>query len=131
VPDRTLVTFPRTASVASNFAYTTTHQRVVVAEAGTIRSAYAFATSVTSNGTFPSRVDFYRQPSAPALGSNTAATVLVTPITVPLDLSSAAGTIRAANARVAAGDMLELRTSVSPTNGELINVGGSISIERD
>ena len=131
MPDRTLVTFPRTASVASNFAYTTTHQRVVVAEAGTIRSAYAFATSVTSNGTFPSRVDFYRQPSAPALGSNTASTILVTPITVPTDLSSAAGTIRASNARVAAGDMLELRTSVNASNGELINVGGAISIERD
>ena len=131
MPDRTLVTFPRTASVASNFDYTTTHQRVVVNEAGTIRSAYAFATSVTSNGTFPSKVDFYRQPSAPALGSNTAATILVTPITVPLDLSSAAGTIRASNDRVAAGDMLELRTSVNASNGELINVGGSISIERD
>ena len=130
MPDRTIVTFPRTASVASNFDYTTTHQRVVVNEAGTIRSAYAFATSVTSNGTFPSKVDFYRQPSAPALGSNTAATILVTPITVPLDLSSAAGTIRASNDRVAAGDMLELRTSVNASNGELINVGGSISIER-
>ena len=131
MPDRTLVTFPRTASVASNFAYTTTHQRVVVAEAGTIRSAYAFATSVTSNGTFPSKVDFYRQPSAPALGSNTATTILTTPITVPLDLSSAAGTIRASNARVAAGDMLELRTSVNASNGELTNVGGALSIERD
>jgi hypothetical protein len=131
VPDRYVLPFPRTASVASNFAYTTTHQRTVVAEAGTIRSAYAFATSVTSNGTFPSRVDFYRQPSAPALGSNTASTILVTPITVPTDLSSAAGTIRASNARVAAGDMLELRTSVNASNGELINVGGAISIERD
>ncbi len=131
MPDRTLVTFPRTASVASNFAYTTTHQRVVVTEAGTIRSAYAFATSVTSNGTFPSKVDFYRQPSGPALGSNTATTILVEPITIPTDLSSAAGTIRASNARVAAGDMLELRTSVAPTVGQLIDVGGSISIERD
>ena len=131
MPDRYVLTFPRTASVASNFAYTTTHQRVVVNEAGTIRSAYAFATSVTSNGTFPSQVDFYRQTSAPALGSNTASTILVTPITVPLDLSSAAGTIRAANDRVAAGDMLELRTSVNASNGELINVGGTIEVERD
>ena len=131
MPDRYVITFPRTASVASNFEYTTTHQRAVVNEAGTIRSAYAFATSVTSNGTFPSRVDFYLQPSAPALGSNTATTVLVSPITVPLDLSSAGGTIRASNHRVAAGDMLELRTSVNASNGELINVGGTIEVERD
>ena len=130
MPDRYLVTFPRTASVASNFAFTTVHQRVVVPEAGTIRSAYAFATSVTSNAT-TSQVDFYRQSSAPALGSNTAATVLVSPITIPLDLSSAAGSIRASNDRVTAGDMLELRTSVSATNGQLINVGGTILIEKD
>jgi len=86
---------------------------------------------VTSNGTFPSQVDFYRQTSAPALGSNTATTILVAPITVPLDLSSAGGTIRASNDRVAAGDMLELRTSVNASNGELINVGGTVEIERD
>lgn len=131
MPDRYVLTFPRTASVASNFEYTTTHQRVVVNEAGTIRSAYAFATAVTSNGTFPSKVDYFLQPSAPALGSNTATTILTSPITVPLDLSSAAGTIRASNARVAAGDMLELRTSVNATNGELTNVGGTIELERD
>ena len=131
MPDRYVLTFPRTASVASNFEYTTAHQRVVVTEAGTIRSAYAFATSVTSNGTFPSKVDFYRQPSAPVLGSNTGSSVLVSPITIPLNLSSATGTIRASNDRVAAGDMLELRTSVNATNGELVNVGGTIELERD
>ncbi len=131
MPDRYVITFPRTASVASNFEYTTTHQRAVVTEAGTIRSAYAFATSITSNGVFPSKVDFYLQPSAPALGSNTASTILVNGITVPLDLSSAAGTIRASNQRVAAGDMLELRTSVNATNGDLTDVGGTIEIERD
>jgi len=131
MPDRYVLTFPRTASVASNFEYTTTHQRVVATEAGTLQSAYAFATSVTSNSTFPSRVDFYRQPSSPALGSNTATSILTSPITVPLDLSSAGGTIRASNARVAAGDMLELRTSVNASNGELTNVGGTIEVERD
>lgn len=131
MPDRYVITFPRTASVASNFDYTTTHQRVVVNEAGTIRSAYAFASSVTSNATHPSKVDFFRQPSAPALGSNTATSILVSPITVPTTLTSAAGTIRASNARVAAGDMLELRTSVNASNGELTNVGGTIELERD
>lgn len=131
MPDRTTLTFPRTASVASNFAFTTAHQRVVVTHAGSIRSAYAFATSVTSNSTFPSRVDFYLQTSNPALGSNTATTILVSPVTIATDLSSAAGIIRAANDRVAAGDMLELRTSVNADDGELTNVGGSIEIERD
>jgi hypothetical protein len=131
MPDRYTVTFPRTASVASNFEYTTVHQRVVVPETGTIRAAYAFASTVTSNATFPSRVDFYRQTSAPALGSNTATTILVNPITIPLTLSSAAGTIRAANDRVNAGDMLELRTSVNASNGQLIDVGGTVEIEKD
>lgn len=131
MPDRYIVTFPRTASVASNFDYTTTHQRAVVNEAGTIRSAYAHAQAVTSNSTHPSKVDFYLQSSAPALGSNTATSILVSPITIPTTLTSAAGTIRASNYRVAAGDMLELRTSVNATNGELTNVGGTIEIERD
>jgi len=131
MPDRYTVTFPRTASVASNFEYTTVHQRVVVPETGTIRAAYAFASTVTSNATFPSKVDFYRQTSAPALGSNTATTILVNPITIPLNLSSAAGTIRAANDRVNAGDMLELRTSVNASDGQLIDVGGTVEIEKD
>lgn len=131
MPDRYVLSFPRTSSVASNFDYTTVHQRVVVTANGTIRAAYAHAQSVTSNATFPSKVDIYRQTSSPSLGSNTATTVLVDPITIPLTLSSAAGTIRASNARVNAGDMLELRTSVNATNGELTNVGGSVEIERD
>lgn len=131
MPDRYTLSFPRTASVASNFDYTTVHQRVVVPETGTVRDAWAFSTSVTSNATFPSRVDFYRQPSAPALGSNTGTTILVSPITIPNNLTSAQGTIRASNARVTAGDMLELRTSVNADSGELVGVGGSIEIERD
>lgn len=131
MPDRYTLSFPRTASVASNFDYTTVHQRVVVPETGTLRDAWAFATTVTSNSSHPSRVDFYRQPSAPALGSNSGATILVSPITIPTNLTSATGTIRAANDRVTAGDMLELRTSVNATDGELINVGGTLEIERD
>ena len=131
MPDRLALSFPRTASVASNFAYTTVHQQVVVPVTGTLRDAWAFASSVTSNATHPSRVDFYRQPSAPSLGSNTGTTILVSPITVPTDLTAAQGTIRAANDRVTAGDLLELRTSVNASNGELTNVGGTIEIERD
>ena len=131
MPDRIALSFPRTASVASNFDYTTVHQRVVSPETGTLRAAYAFASTVTSNATFPSRVDIYRQPSAPALGSNTATTVLVSPITIPTNLTSAAGTIRASNARVSKGDLLELRTSVNATDGELTSVGGTVELERD
>lgn len=131
MPDRYALSFPRTASVASNFAFTTVHQRVVAPETGTIRAAWAFATTVTSNATHPSQVDFYRQTSGPSLGSNSGATVLVSPITVENDLTSNEGTIRAANDRVNAGDMLELRTSVNADDGELINVGGTLFIERD
>ena len=131
MPDRLALSFPRTASVASNFAYTTVHQQVVVPVTGTLRDAWAFASAVTSNATQPSRVDFYLQSSAPSVGSNSATTVLVSPITVPNDLASAQGTIRAANDRVTAGDMLELRTSVNADDGELTNVGGTIEIERD
>lgn len=131
MPDRYTLTFPRTASVASNFDFTTVHERVVVPETGTVRDAWAFATAVTSNSVFPSRVDFFRQPSAPALGSNSATTILVNPITIPTTLTSAQGTIRAGNDRVTAGDLLELRTSVNATTGELTGVGGTIEIERD
>ena len=129
--DRYVLTFPSTASVASNFEYTTTHARVVVTEAGEIRGAYAYATAITSNSVYPSKVDFYLQPSAPALGSNTGTTILTSPITVPVTMSSAGGTISAANHRVVPGDILELRTSVNASNGEMLNVGGTILIERD
>ena len=131
MPDRIVLSFPRTSSVASNFDYTTVHQRVVVTRAGTIRGAYAHAQAVTSNATHPSKVDFYLQGSGPALGSNTAVSILTTPITVSNTLTSSSGTIRHATARVTPGDMIELRTSVNASDGELTNVGGSIEIEVD
>lgn len=125
-------------ALASNTGgpYTATWDRYVVAEAGTIRSAYAFASSVASNAR-QSTVDIYLQASAIATGvsaaSNTGTTVLVSPITLPFSGVSVGGSVRESGKRVAPGDVLELRTSAGNIGSQPCFTGltASVVIERD
>jgi len=80
-----------------------------------------------------STVDIYLQPDAPAAGSNTAATVLVAPITIVNDNDAVQGTIRAANPRVTAGDQLQLRTDAGTLGAQpaFTNLTATVEIERD
>lgn len=132
MPDRVLLTL-RTA-IASNTGgpYTATWDRAVVPFSGTIRGVYAVAPSITSN-TRQNTVEIYLQPNAPTGGSNTAATVLTDPITLPLNNVAVGGTIRAGNARVAAGEHLQLRTDAANIGAQpaFLNLAATVEIERD
>ena len=55
-------------------------------------------------------IDFYYQADAPALGSNTATSVLVAPINLLNTNDAAVGIVSQAGARIAEGGQLQLRT---------------------
>jgi len=132
VPDRYVLKLQTAVASNTGGPYTTTWDRAVVPSTGTIRSAWVAAPSVTSNVRV-STVDIYLQPDAPAAGSNTAATVLVAPITIVNDNDAVQGTIRAANPRVTAGDQLQLRTDAGTLGAQpaFTNLTATVEIERD
>jgi hypothetical protein len=121
-------------ALASNTGgpFTATWDQAIVPSAGTIRTAWAAATSITSN-TIQNTVDVYNQGDAPSAGSNTATTVLVTPITLANDRDAAQGTIRHSGARVAAGDVLQLRTNMTNAGSQpgFAGLRASVEIERN
>jgi len=132
VPERVVYTL-RTA-VASNTGgpYVTIWDRVPVSSAGYVRSVVAVSSSITSNAR-QNTVEVFRQPDAPAFGSNTAATVLTDPITLINNNDAVTGSIRAGNDRLAAGDQLQLRTDAGnagsqPSFGDL---AVTVEVERD
>ena len=140
MPDR-LVLQLRTA-VASNTGgpYTATWDRAVVPATGTIRSASAHAVSVTSNAR-KSSVDIYLETGyvvadgadGSSASSNSATSVLVTPLEFSYDDESISGTIRQGNKRVARGDVLQLRTDSGNVAAKpaFTNLTASVEIERD
>ena len=132
MPDR-LVTTLRTA-IASNTGgpFTATWDRAPVTSAGTIRAVVATAASITSNAR-QNTVDVYLQSDAPAAGSNTATSVLVTPITLSNNNAAGTGTVSAAGARVAVGDQLQLRTSAGNLGAQpsFTSLSATVEIERD
>lgn len=133
MPDRYVLNLP--VSVASNIGAAltwTAWARRVVPWTGTLRSVYAVASSISSN-TAQNTVDVFRQPDAPAGGSNTAATVLVSPITLTNTLDAVSGTIRAGNDRVNAGDTLEVRIASTTVAAiaSFRDLDVSVEVERD
>ena len=132
MPDR--MTYQLRVAVASNTGgpFVTAWDRTVVTSPGTIRAVYAVAQSLTSNGR-QNTVDVYRQADAPSVGSNTAETVLVDPITLANNNDAAGGSIRAGNPRVAAGDQLQLRTYADTVGHTpaFTNLTATVEVERD
>lgn len=132
MPDRYALTL-RTA-IASNTGgpFTATWDRVPVPEAGTIRSVVAVAPSIASN-VRQNQVDIYYQADAPAAGSNTATTVLTTPITLVNNNDAVAGTVSQAGARIAAGGQLQLRTYADNAGSQPAFTGlfATVIVERD
>ena len=131
MPDRYVL--PLRTALASNTGgpYTATWDRVVVPSAGTIRNVWAVATSLSSNGR-QNTVDIYNQADAPAAGSNTGSSVLVSPITLSNDRDAASGTVSQAGNYVDAGDVLELRTyaDTSGATPSFIGLTATVEIER-
>lgn len=132
MPDRYVLRLATAFASNTGGPYTAAWDRAVVPSTGTLRTAWAVATSITSN-TITNKVDIYRQPDAPAAGSNTALTVLIAPITLVNNRDAVAGTIRASNDRVTAGDVLELRTYSGNIGSQpnFLGLTATIEIERD
>ena len=132
MPDRYVLTLRTAFASNTGGPYTATWDRVVVTSPGTIRSATAAASSLASNAR-QNTVDVYLQPDAPAAGSNTAATILVSPITLSNNNAAGTGSIRAGNARVAAGDQLQLRTyaDTAAATPAFIGLTASVEVELD
>lgn len=132
MPDRYVL--PLKSALASNTGgpYTATWDNVVVTSTGTIRRVWAGATSVTSNAR-KSSIDIYYQSDAPAAGSNTATTVLVTPVTIDNDQDYVEGSVREAGARVTEGGRLQLRTDSGNAGSKpaFLGLTASVEIERD
>lgn len=104
-----------TAAVASNTGgaqdWITAWDSYVVPAAGSIRGAYFdVAGSITSNSA-AHQADVFRQPSGVAAASNTGASILTAPVSLLGVNTSVAGSIAAGNQRVAAGDILQLKTN--------------------
>jgi len=132
MPDRYALSLHTSLASNTGGPFISTWDRAVVPSTGTLRTAYATASTIASNTTV-NRVEIYRQPDAPAGGSNTATTILVDPITLSNTNASSSGTIRAANARVTAGDQLQLRTDMSNVASQpgFLDLRATIEIERD
>lgn len=111
------------SSTASNTgnaqSWMTTWDSYVVPEAGTVRAAYVVASALTSNSRL-NQVDIFRQPSGVSAASNSSASILTAPISLVGANTSVAGVIAAGNQRVAAGDILQLKTNEQGTVGGVI-----------
>ena len=132
MPDRYALTLATALASNTSGPYTATWDRAVVPSTGTIRTAWAVATSITSNTT-TNAVDIFNQPDAPSAGSNTATTILVSPITLVNNRDAVQGTIRHSGARVTAGDVLELRTNMSNVGSQpgFLALRATVEVERD
>lgn len=121
-------------ALASNTGgpYTATWDRVVVPATGTLWRVDAVASSLASNAR-QNAVDIFYQADAPAAGSNTATTVLVSPMTLVNDNDAVTGTIRESGARVTRGGQLQLRTDAGTLGAQpsFLNLTASVEIERD
>lgn len=132
MPDRYVLGLGTALASNAGGPYTTVWDEAVVTTPGTIRTAIANASSLASNARTNS-VDLYLQADAPAVGSNTATTILVNPITLVNDNDAVEGTIRQSNARVATGDRLQLRTYADTLGAQpaFLRLRASVEIERD
>lgn len=94
--------------------------------AGTLVSVVANAQSLISASRVNS-ADIYLQPSGVSGASNSASSVLTTPLSLASNNNAVVGAIRASNQRVAVGDLLQLRTD-SGVSGSLAFTGLSATV---
>ena len=120
------------AAVASNAgqAYANALDSYVVAEPGTLFAAMAVAQSLSSSGRLNS-VDIFLQPSGVSAASNTSTSILTSPISLVGNNTSVAGTIRASNQRVAAGDQLQLKADSGVNQQAFLGLSATVLIKPD
>ena len=124
MPDRLAYSLGTAITSNTGGPFTATWDRAPVVSAGTIRSVVAVSPSIASNAR-QNQVDVYLQTDAPSVGSNTATTVLIDPITLVNNNDAVVGNIRHSGARVAVGDQLQLRTYIDNLGSQ---PGGSVFV---
>lgn len=133
MPDRYTVQLKTAwASNAGTGPYQTAWDRSApIPEAGVVRTVGVSTLAVSSNS-FKNSVDIFRQPANPAGGSNTATSILTSPVTVTGDRVVVWGVPSQPGSLINAGDVLELRT-YSDTVGGIRSFSGltaTVEIER-
>lgn len=132
MPDRYTVQLQTAwASNTGTGPYQSTWDRAIVAATGVVRTVSATALSLSSNS-IKNTVDIFRQTNSPAGGSNTATSILTSPMTLTNDRVVIFGTPSEPGSLVTAGDVLELRT-YSDTAGGIRSFTGlraTVEIER-
>ncbi len=121
------------SSSASNTgqAYIGAWDQYVVAEPGTIFAAYAVARSLTSASRV-NTVDIQLQTSGVSGASNSATSILVSPISLASNMVSSSQNIRASNQRVAPGDILQLVTDTGATSSiGFVDLNATVLIKPD
>lgn len=131
MPDRYALTLRTAFASNTGGPYTHAWDRVIVPATGVIRSVVAGAVSLASNARTNS-VDIYRQTDAPAAGSNTGDSVLVSAITLINDRDVAFGTPTEPGSLLTAGDTLELRTyaDTDAATPAFLTLTATVEIER-
>lgn len=133
MPDRLLyeLAVAQTSNTGAGFGpFAFTYARAPITSAGTVRSVVAVSPSITSN-IRTSSVDVYYQSDAPALGSNTATSVLSSPIVLVNNNDAVIGNVSQAGARVAEGGQFQLRADSATAITGFANLAVSIEVERD
>lgn len=114
---------------AQNFI--TAWDTAVVPEAGTVRSAVFVASSLTSN-TAVQQVDVFRQAGGVSGASNSSTSILTAPVSLASNANAAFGVVSQAGSRVAAGDMLQLKTNEAlNASGKILGLTATVRIDPD
>ena len=118
----------RASNTGASQSYLSAWDSTVVAEAGTIRAVTAVASSLTSSGRLNS-ADIYRQPSGTTAASNSSLPVTTAPLALVGNNTAVVGSIAQSNQRVAAGDILQLKTDIGA--GEIVGLTATILVLPD
>jgi hypothetical protein len=123
------------AAAASNTGgaqdYITAWDTAVIAEPGTILGVAFAASSLTSN-TAVHQVDVYRQASGVSGASNSATSVLTAPVALASNAAAATGVVSQAGARVATGDLLQLKTNEKlVATGRILGLTATVRVQPD
>lgn len=131
MPDR--YTLQLRTAYASNTGGPYTHDwdSVIVPATGVVRTVVAGARSLSSNA-IRNSVDVFRQTDAPAAGSNTATSILTSPITLLNDRDVVFGVVTQPGSLLTAGDVLALRTNSQTAGGtrSFADLSATVEIER-
>jgi len=128
MPDRYTVQLATAWASNTSGPYQAVWDRKIVPATGVVRTVAATALSLSSNS-ITNSVEVFRQANSPAGGSNSATSILTSPITLTNDRVVAFGTASQPGSLLSAGDVLELRTRSDTAGGTRSFTGLTATIE--